>query len=68
MNEALELSLVGEDVDTLGGLVYNAFGRIPDQGETIAVDGASLEVLETLDNRIIRVKVRKAPSSAADGG
>ncbi len=68
LNEALDLSLVGEDVDTLGGLVYNAFGRVPDEGETIAVDGAALEVLETLENRIIRVKVRKAPSSAADGG
>ena len=59
VNEALGLSLQGQDVDTIGGLVYNELGRIPHPGETITVDGAAIRVLETQENRIVRVRVHK---------
>ena len=68
VNEALGLTLFDEDVDTVGGLVYNAFGRVPNEGETVTVNGASIEVMETRDNRIMRLRIRKLPEPPEDGG
>ncbi|MCO4316902.1 hemolysin family protein [Phyllobacterium sp. 21LDTY02-6] len=50
----------GEDVDTVGGLIFSILGRIPVRGETVqAVPGYEFHVLE-VDPRRIR-KVRIAP-------
>ena len=68
VNAALGLDLAADDVDTIGGLVYNAMGVIPNPGDSVAVDGATLEVLATDANRIMRVRVRKIPAEPAHGG
>ena len=68
VNEALGLELAADDVDTIGGLVYNTMGAVPNPGDAVAVDGAALEVLTTKANRILRVRVRKLPVEPAHGG
>lgn len=68
VNEALGLELAADDVDTIGGLVYNTMGAVPKPGDSVAVDGAALEVLTTKANRILRVRVRKIPVEPAHGG
>ena len=68
VNEALGLELAADDVDTIGGLVYNSMGVIPSPGDSVSVDGAALEVLTTKANRILRVRVRKTPVEPAHGG
>jgi CBS domain containing-hemolysin-like protein len=48
-----------DDIDTIGGLVFAATGRIPPKGEVVeAVNGFDFEVLEADPRRIKRVKIR----------
>ncbi|MBB3952229.1 transporter associated domain-containing protein [Aureimonas jatrophae] len=59
------------DADTIGGLVVNALGRVPAEGEVAeAVPGFQIEVLEADRRRVKRVRlvrVREAPAiHAAD--
>ncbi|MDQ0455282.1 hemolysin family protein [Rhizobium paknamense] len=52
-----------EEVDTLGGLISSALGRIPARGEIVdAVPGFELHILEADPHRIKRVRItRMAP-------
>lgn len=50
-----------EEVDTLGGLVFTALGRIPVRGELIdAVEGLDIEVTDADPRRIKQLKVYPA--------
>ncbi|MEO8668200.1 MAG: hemolysin family protein [Bauldia sp.] len=55
----------GEDVDTIGGLVYSLLGRIPVRGELVAVPGGfEIEILEADPRRIKRLRIyRHTPGS-----
>ena len=56
----------GEDVETIGGLVFAVTGRIPPKGEVVeAVPGFDFEVLEADPRRIKRVKIRDRSKAAA---
>ena len=55
----------GEDVDTLGGLVFSLLGRVPVRGELITVDGFELEILDADPRRIKKLRIR--PQPAAEG-
>src|SRR5579884_1695306 len=61
VNEALDLQLPSEDVDTIAGLVYTLFGRVPAQGEAVTVDGTELRVEKTLGQRITKVRITRLP-------
>ena len=48
----------GEDVDTIGGLVYSLIGRIPVRGELVSVPGGfELEILDADPRRIKRLRI-----------
>ncbi|UXN62970.1 hemolysin family protein [Phyllobacterium sp. A18/5-2] len=48
----------GEDVDTVGGLIFSILGRIPVRGEMVqAVPGYEFHVLEADPRRIRRVRI-----------
>lgn len=65
LGPALAESDHGEDVDTIGGLVFSLFGHIPSPGEAvIGPDGYRFEVLEADPRRIKRVRVFQ-PEAAA---
>ncbi|MEQ8657280.1 MAG: hemolysin family protein [Hyphomicrobiales bacterium] len=50
-----------DEIDTLGGLVFTALGRIPVRGELIdAVEGLDIEVTDADPRRIKRLKVYPA--------
>ncbi len=49
-----------KDYDTLAGLLFDRFGHIPTDGESVQVDGVVLEVVEADDRRIQRVRVTRA--------
>ena len=69
-----------EDVDTLGGLVFNLAGRVPQRGETVTgIPGFDLEVMQSDARQVKRVKIKRlkqrstragqtSTGSAADGG
>lgn len=49
-----------EDVDTLGGLIFSALGRIPVRGEVVqAVPGFEFQILEADPRRIKRVRIMR---------
>src|SRR6185437_8992601 len=41
--------------ETVGGLVMHALGRLPREGDRVAVDGVALTVLAMADRRVDRV-------------
>ncbi len=57
--------------DTVGGLVLDLVGRVPDEGDSVEVDGFRLTALDVHGRRIGRVRieptVRVASSDDADG-
>lgn len=69
VNETLGLHLQVENVDTIGGLVYERLGQIPVPGDTVTADGASITVLSTTGRRIrrVRVMVQRPDSAGAEG-
>lgn len=54
-----------EDVDTLGGLIFAALGRIPVRGEVVqALPGFEFQILEADPRRVKRVRIiRKRPAA-----
>lgn len=49
-----------EDVDTLGGLIFSALGRIPVRGELVqAVPGFEFQILDADPRRIKRVRIMR---------
>lgn len=48
----------GEDVDTIGGVIFNVLGRVPARGEVVqAVPGFEFHVLDADPRRIKRVRI-----------
>jgi putative hemolysin len=48
-----------DEVDTVAGLVYSLFGRVPVQGEQLSLPDVELKVEKTLGQRITRVRVTR---------
>lgn len=64
LNQRMHFSLPEEaDFDTVGGFAFHVFGRIPSEGETIASDGVSLEVLSSSRRRIDRLRITRLPQT-----
>ena len=56
----------GEDVDTVGGLVYTLIGRIPVRGELVTVPGGfEIEILDADPRRIRRLRLYRQNNSPA---
>jgi CBS domain containing-hemolysin-like protein len=57
---------IGEDVDTLGGVVVAALGRVPGRGEVVSHSGFEFEILEAVPRRVKRLRIRaRQPAQAA---
>ena len=56
-NEEFGTSLEQEDFHTMAGLVFGMIGRAPEVGDTTAVDGLELTVLEVEGSRILKIEV-----------
>jgi CBS domain containing-hemolysin-like protein len=59
VNEALSLDLATEQVDTIGGLVYEKLGRVPIVGDRVHLDQSELTVVGAHGRRVTRVRVRR---------
>ncbi len=57
-NDVFNTHFSDEEVDTIGGLVMQAFGHLPARGETIEIDGYSFKVAMADSRRIIQVHVK----------
>jgi magnesium and cobalt transporter len=55
------------DIDTVGGLVFTLAGRVPTKGEVIShPSGIEFRVLDADPRQIRRLRVRRAPTEAAE--
>jgi CBS domain containing-hemolysin-like protein len=58
LNEALDVHLDVEELDTLGGLVYHELGKLPQEGDEVRVNGCLVTVLSTQGRRLKKLRVR----------
>lgn len=57
----------GEDVDTIGGLVFNLAGHVPKRSERIdGLDGFEFEILAADSRRIKRLRIRRKKDGPAE--
>jgi putative hemolysin len=71
LEDEVGVDLEVEGVETLGGLLMNAFGRIPSEGEKLERGGLEFTVESVEDQRILRVRIERtheAPEGGNQGG
>jgi CBS domain containing-hemolysin-like protein len=67
VNEALGLDLTTEEVDTIGGLVYEHLGRVPVVGDQVHLDHGLLTVVGAHGRRVTRVRVKRVEPESGNG-
>jgi CBS domain containing-hemolysin-like protein len=65
LNDIFHAGVEDEDVDTVGGFVFNHLGKMPLPGDEVRVDGILIRVLNVQGNRIKKVRVEKVAVPAA---
>ena len=66
--ELLHMELEEEDADTVGGLIYSLLGHVPEQGETLDLDGWRFTVLSVDGRRINQVRGSDQPAAGSRAG
>lgn len=56
-NDELGLNIPTEDFDTIGGFVFDLFGRVPEKDETVKYGNISFKIKEIEGTKIIRITV-----------
>ena len=64
VNELLDSELPDEEWDTVGGLVLELFGKIPDPGEETEFQGLRFKAEEVQGRRVATVLITREPESA----
>ncbi|MCH7827327.1 MAG: HlyC/CorC family transporter [Bacteroidetes bacterium] len=61
LNELLNEDFESEDhaYETIGGMIFNFSGKIPEEGYSFRLKGYTFKVIEIFEKRIIRVKITK---------
>lgn len=69
MANLMKVDIEGHGFETVGGFLLSRLGRVPAVGEHLEVDGLDVEVVETEQRRITRVRMsRLQPVSTTNGG
>ena len=55
LNKSLGLSLPVEDFDTLGGFVFNLFGELPHEGDSINYENIKFDIVHMKGTRILQL-------------
>ncbi|OBW90683.1 CNNM family magnesium/cobalt transport protein CorC [Gallibacterium genomosp. 3] len=56
-NHYFATGFTGEEVDTIGGVIMQAFGYLPTRGETIQLDNIEFKITSADSRRIIQLRV-----------
>jgi CBS domain containing-hemolysin-like protein len=67
LNSLVATELPDGDWDTVGGLIFNTLGHVPELGETVEVAGAMLRVERMEGRRITRVRFTRVDALPDDG-
>jgi len=57
LNEELDLRLPEDEVETVGGLIYDLVGSLPERGQVLEYDGIKFTVNAIEGQRIVKVKI-----------
>lgn len=63
INEKLNLHIISDDFDSIGGFVIGLFDRFPTEGEEIKFEDLTFKIEETLNNRMNRLRIIIDPSN-----
>jgi magnesium and cobalt exporter, CNNM family len=63
----IDLEVDSDAYNSIGGLVFAALGRLPKEGDAIAVDGLTLTVEAVRENRIALVRISERPGPQGNG-
>jgi CBS domain containing-hemolysin-like protein len=67
MANLLKVNVDGHGFETVGGFLLSKLGRVPNVGEHMEVDGLDVEIVDTQQRRITRVRMsRLEPVPAAE--
>jgi gliding motility-associated protein GldE len=64
VSELLKIRLEKDGQESIGGLVFTLFDRIPRENDTITSEGLAFTVEEMIGKRILRVRIRKESASS----
>jgi Mg2+/Co2+ transporter CorB len=59
LNRACEWNLPDDEANTVAGLVIHEAQAIPNEGQAFSFHGFRFEVLERMNNRLTRLRIRK---------
>jgi CBS domain containing-hemolysin-like protein len=59
MSNLLKVDVEGDGFETVGGFLLSRLGRVPSVGEHLEVDGLDVEVVESEQRRITRVRMSR---------
>lgn len=68
LEDILGVKIEAEDVDSLGGFLYERIGRVPRVGDTVRQDGFTYEIQSIVRQRINKVLIKGLRSTAAQPG
>ena len=66
VSEALGTELPDEEWDTVGGLILNLLGHVPEEGETVRFQGLELRTERVQGRRIASVRIIRLPEAEPD--
>jgi CBS domain containing-hemolysin-like protein len=67
LNEVLGVRLPSESSETVGGLVFNLFGRVPKTGDAISFEGVRFRIEKMEGRKLKEIGVTLAAASGAEG-
>jgi putative hemolysin len=66
LKELFGYEIESEDFDTVGGLLMNQLGRLPQVGDEVSVGGLSLKVLSMAGRRVRRLRIARQHGAAGE--
>ena len=64
MANLMKVTIEGQGFETVGGFLLSRLGRVPAVGEHFDLDGLDVEIIETEQRRITRVRLRRQDDDA----
>ena len=59
IEELFATAIDSTDVDTVGGFVYQALGKIPSPGDVVSTDHLRIEVVSILGRRLRKLHIQR---------
>jgi len=67
MANLMKVTIEGHGFETVGGFLLSRLGRVPAVGEHLEIDGLDVEIVDTQQRRITRVRMSRLEPVAASG-